>query len=136
MVPTIRREINPSSLAPHHVLLFLKSVGLSRLAAAFGNCNNCSALAVRHDPLIERRAYRSRQNEDRWMHFAAAETVPTKVLALAPNNALARTFLGLAQISSRRVGAGLKGPTYNKFLGEIPNICTHGVNEARFTHLT
>src|SRR4051794_31058685 len=63
-------------------------------------------------------------------------TVPTKVLALAPNNALARTFLGLAQISSRRVGAGLKGPTYNKFLGEIPNICAHGVNEARFTHLT
>ncbi|MDA9505293.1 adenylate cyclase [Bradyrhizobium sp. CCBAU 11386] len=46
-------------------------------------------------------------DEDRWTHFAAAEPLLAKVLALAPNNASAHTFLGLVQISTRRVEAGL-----------------------------
>jgi TolB-like protein/Flp pilus assembly protein TadD len=46
-------------------------------------------------------------DENRWTHFAAAEPQLEKVLALAPDNALAHTFLGVVQISTKRVEAGL-----------------------------
>jgi TolB-like protein/class 3 adenylate cyclase len=46
-------------------------------------------------------------DESRWTHFAAAEPLLGRVLALAPNNAMAHTFLGLVQIQTRRVEAGL-----------------------------
>jgi TolB-like protein len=46
-------------------------------------------------------------DENRWTHFASAEPPLAKVLALAPNNALAHAFLGLVQISTKRVEAGL-----------------------------
>ena len=46
-------------------------------------------------------------DENRWTHFAAAEPLLAKVLALSPNNAMAHAFLGLVQISTKRVEAGL-----------------------------
>jgi TolB-like protein len=46
-------------------------------------------------------------DEDRWKHFAAAEPLLTKVLALAPNNAIAHAFMGIVQIQTKRVEAGL-----------------------------
>jgi TolB-like protein len=46
-------------------------------------------------------------DENRWTHFAVAEPLLAKVLAVAPNNALAHAFLGLVQISTRRVEAGI-----------------------------
>jgi tetratricopeptide (TPR) repeat protein len=46
-------------------------------------------------------------DENRWTHFAAAEPLLAKVLAVAPNNALAHAFLGMVQISTRRVEAGI-----------------------------
>lgn len=46
-------------------------------------------------------------DEKRWAYFAAAETLLTKVLALAPNNALAHAFLGLVLISTRRAEHGI-----------------------------
>jgi len=46
-------------------------------------------------------------DENRWTHFATAEPLLAKVLAVAPNNALAHAFLGIAQMSTRRVEAGI-----------------------------
>jgi TolB-like protein/class 3 adenylate cyclase len=44
---------------------------------------------------------------NRWTLFASAETSLQRVLALAPNNALAHAFLGMVQISTKRIEAGL-----------------------------
>jgi TolB-like protein len=46
-------------------------------------------------------------DENRWAHFAKAEPLLTKVLALAPNNALAHAFMGIVQMQTRRVEAGI-----------------------------
>jgi TolB-like protein/DNA-binding winged helix-turn-helix (wHTH) protein/Tfp pilus assembly protein PilF len=46
-------------------------------------------------------------DEARFTHFAAAEPLLAQALALAPNHARAHAFLGLVQISTRRVEAGL-----------------------------
>jgi TolB-like protein/class 3 adenylate cyclase len=46
-------------------------------------------------------------DETRWAHYAAAERLLAKALALAPNNAIAHVFLGLVQISTNRVEAGI-----------------------------
>jgi len=46
-------------------------------------------------------------DEARFTHFAIAELLLEKVLALAPNHAWAHAYLGLVQISTRRAEAGL-----------------------------
>ncbi len=46
-------------------------------------------------------------DESRWNHFATAEPLLMKVLALAPGNAMAHAFLGLVQMATRRVEAGI-----------------------------
>jgi TolB-like protein/class 3 adenylate cyclase/Flp pilus assembly protein TadD len=46
-------------------------------------------------------------DENRWKHFAAAEPLLMKALALAPNNATAHAFLGIVLMQTRRVEAGL-----------------------------
>lgn len=46
-------------------------------------------------------------DETRWKRFAEAEPLLEKVLALAPNNALAHAFLGLVQMNTKRVEAGI-----------------------------
>jgi len=46
-------------------------------------------------------------DENRWAHFATAEPLLTKVLAVAPHNALAHAFLGIVQMQTRRVEAGI-----------------------------
>jgi TolB-like protein len=46
-------------------------------------------------------------DENRWAHFAAAEPLLAEVLALAPNHALAHAFLGMVQMQTRRVEAGI-----------------------------
>jgi TolB-like protein/Flp pilus assembly protein TadD len=46
-------------------------------------------------------------NEDRAAHFAAAEAALTKALALAPEHAVAHTYLGYLQIMTNRAGAGM-----------------------------
>lgn len=46
-------------------------------------------------------------DENRWVHFAAAEPLLEKVLTLAPGNAMAHAFLGLVQMSTKRVESGL-----------------------------
>jgi len=46
-------------------------------------------------------------DENRWAHFSAAEALLTKVLALAPNNALAHAFLGIVLSSTRRAEHGI-----------------------------
>src|SRR5258708_38868903 len=53
-------------------------------------------------------------DENRWTHFAAAEPLLAKVLALSPNNAMAHAFLGLVQISTKRVEAGLAHSDQNR----------------------
>ncbi|MBB4382982.1 winged helix-turn-helix domain-containing protein [Bradyrhizobium sp. SBR1B] len=46
-------------------------------------------------------------DEDRWVHCAAAEPLLTRVLSLAPNNALAHAFLGVVQMQTKRVESGI-----------------------------
>jgi tetratricopeptide (TPR) repeat protein len=46
-------------------------------------------------------------DENRWTHFAAAEPLLAKVLALAPNNAMAHALLGMVQMQTGRVEAGI-----------------------------
>jgi len=46
-------------------------------------------------------------DETRWERFAEAEPLLEKVLALAPNNALAHAQLGLVQMNTKRVEAGI-----------------------------
>ncbi|OKO87963.1 adenylate cyclase, partial [Bradyrhizobium sp. NAS80.1] len=46
-------------------------------------------------------------DDGRWARFARAESLLDQILTLAPNNAWAHSFLGLVQIQTKRVEAGV-----------------------------
>jgi TolB-like protein/Tfp pilus assembly protein PilF len=83
----------------------------------FAVARNCFERALAIDPnsvealvgkaLVEIGLATTFIDDERWTRFEVAEPLLAKALAIAPNDARAHSFLGLLQISTKRVEAGL-----------------------------